>query len=108
MANITPQITREHGRVTVLWETMLDDDEGLKFDSPVGYNNRTVQVTGTFGSGGTVAIEGTLDGTNWFELTDFTAAGGVGIVNPLKGIRPHVTAGDGTTDLDVTIVFTVD
>lgn len=75
-----------------------------------GSGDRTVQVTGTFGSGGTVVIEGTLDGTNFATLKDaggtalsITAAGVRSVLENVLAIRPRVTAGDGTTSLTVTL-----
>jgi hypothetical protein len=68
--------------------------------------DRTVQVTGTFGAAGTCIVEGSLDGTNWFQLHDpanalisFTAAGLKAIMEGPPFIRPRVTGGDGTTAL---------
>ena len=65
------------------------------------------QVTGTFGAGGSVRLEGSNDGTNWFALSPaaLTAAGffaPLGVLEYPKFIRPNVTAGDGTTALTVT------
>ena len=72
------------------------------------YPDRTVQVLGTFGTGGSISIEGSNDGTNWVVLSDplgnaltFTAAGLKQITEMPDMIRPHVTAGDGTTSLSV-------
>jgi len=72
--------------------------------------DRSVQVHGTFGVGGTVLIEGSNDGTNWYTLTDpqgnalsVTAAKIEAISEPTVYVRPRVTAGDGTTSLTVTI-----
>lgn len=73
------------------------------------YQDRTVQITGTFGSGGSVRIEGSNDGgTTWATLTDplgnsltFTSAGMKQITELPALIRPLVTAGDGTTSLNV-------
>jgi hypothetical protein len=69
-----------------------------------------VHVTGTFSVGGTVVLEGSNDGTNYSTLTDLTGtaisktSAGVSVVaeNP-RFIRPHVTAGDGSTSLTVTV-----
>lgn len=76
---------------------------------PIGYagsGQRTVEVNGTFGVGGTCVIEGTLDSVNWYQLTDlggaalsFTAAGLKGIREDTIAVRPRVTAGDVTTAL---------
>lgn len=84
--------------------------------SPVSYASNahagavTVQVTGTFGVGGTVVIEGSNDGTNYVTLNDaggaalsLTAAGLKAIRELPAYIRPRVTAGDGTTSLTVTL-----
>lgn len=74
---------------------------------------KTVQVTGTFGAGGEVTIQGSNDGTTWFTMTTtdatgaaaatFSAAGGAKLVENPRYIRPNITGGDGTTDLTVTI-----
>lgn len=73
------------------------------------YHDRTVQVLGTFGVGGSVSIQGSNDGgTTWVILNDplgnaltFTAAGLKPISALPHKIRPSVTAGDGTTAIDV-------
>jgi len=77
-----------------------------------GSGQRTIQVTGTFGAGGTCIVEGTLDNANWFQLNDlggtaisFTSAGLKSIREDVLAVRPRVTAGDGTTSL--TSVMTV-
>lgn len=92
------------------WIGLADDEEGDAV-TLIGYSDRSVQVTGTFGSSGSVQLEGSNDGTTFVLLTDnlgnnltFTAAGLKG-VGPLAAyIRPRVTVGDGTTDLDVHIL----
>jgi hypothetical protein len=77
-----------------------------------GYADKTVAITGTFGAGGNVAMEGSLDGANFFTLTDpqgnllnIPAAGPFikAITEAVIQIRPHVTGGDGTTSLTVTL-----
>jgi hypothetical protein len=92
------------------WEGLADGDTGVEVES-LAFADRTVQVIGTFGAGGELTMEGSNDGTNWVTLTDyagdaivFTAAGmSVVLENPFY-IRPNVTAGDGTTDLDVIVL----
>jgi len=91
--------------------TKATDDVGDAQEVP-GYADRSVQVTGTFGAGGSVRIEGSLDGTNYAVLTDpqgnaldITAAKIEAISENVRMIRPRVTAGDGTTTLVVTILF---
>lgn len=98
------------GIVKVEWSGLLNTDTGSLVDR-VEYADRSVQVTGTFGVGGNCRIEGSNDGANWATLTDpqgnaldITAAKIEAISeNPLY-VRPNITAGDGTTNLAVTIV----
>lgn len=73
--------------------------------------DRSVSVTGTFGAGGTLVIEGSNDGTNYYTLNDLqgsalsiTSAKLEGISEVPLYIRPRVTAGDGTTSLNVYLV----
>lgn len=93
-------------------------DDGAAIEMP-GSADRSVQVTGTLGAGGSVRIEGSnlptprtaaADGTfaDWFPLTDpqgnalnMAALGGEAITEGTRWIRPRVTAGDGTTSLTV-------
>lgn len=77
----------------------------------VGFPDRAVQVAGTFGVGGAVVIEGSIDGNNWAPLTDpqgnalsFTAAKIEAVTELVRFIRPRVTAGDGTTSLTVSLI----
>lgn len=61
--------------------------------------DRTVQVSGTFGSA-TVILQGSNDGSTWFPLTkpgataiSFTAAGGCAIVETPLYLRPSSSGG---------------
>lgn len=75
--------------------------------------DRCVQVDGTWGAGGAVAIEGSNDGTTYFTLNNaqgtaatFSAANGLKqIVEITRYARARVTAGDGTTSIKVTFVL---
>jgi len=78
----------------------------------VDFADRCVQVTGTFGTGGSVSLEGSNTGnTNEFiVLSDpqgnaltITAARIEQVLELPRYVRPRVTAGDGTTNLTVTI-----
>lgn len=111
MANITPASSNIGAHLTrYIWETMLDGDTGLAVEMGASAD-KTMQITGTFGAGGSVNIEGSNDGTNWEILEDadggaltFTSADLQLIRDNPQFIRANCTAGDGTTDLDVTIV----
>ncbi len=77
------------------------------------FPEKEVQVFGTFGAAGNVAIEGSLDGgTTWAVLNDIdgtslnvTAASIVKVRETLGRIRARVTAGDGTTSLTVVVAM---
>lgn len=116
MAAITP--TSNHPTVLPsiaingkLWETLTTTND---VGTPVQISrrtDRTVQVVGTF-DGCTVAIEGSLDGTNYSTLNDlqgsaltFTSARLEGVSEYVTWIRPHITvAGSGGADIDVYLI----
>lgn len=95
----------------VVWATMANGDTGQPVEIP-GYADKTIQVTGTFGTGGSVACEGSNDRVNFAALTNptgtviaITAANIQAVTEAVLQVRPHVTAGDGTTALVVTMFF---
>lgn len=92
------------------WSGLLNGDTGAWVEV-VDYADRTATITGTFGTGGSVTLQGSNDGTNAFALTDpqanaitKTAAAMELIVEAPRYIRPTVTAGDGSTNLAVQIL----
>jgi hypothetical protein len=103
--------------VVVSWLAMGNGDVGVDRNGAPGQGyvslpalpDRTVQVTGTFSTGGSVSIEGSNDGgTTWAILSDplgnaltFTAAGMKQITEMPDLIRAHVDGGDGSTSLNV-------
>lgn len=115
MAVITP--TKDHsissdGTVQQwTWSALANGDTGHPVEW-IQFADRCVSVTGTFGAGGTLVIQGSNDNTNWFTLNNaqsaalsFTASGLKQVVELPRYIRPSVTAGDGTTSLDVILVM---
>ena len=95
----------------VTWGPLLNTDDGVAFER-TEMSDRSVQVTGTFGTGGTLVIEGSNDGTNWRTLNDpqgtalsFTVAGLRQVQELTRLLRPRVTAGDGTTNLVCTMIL---
>jgi len=94
----------------ITWPSLANGDDG----GPVGgsgWADKSVQVEGTFGGGGTVVLEGSNDGTNYRTLNDpfgvplsFTAAGIHAITEATRYIRPRVTGGDGTTGITATVL----
>lgn len=94
--------------VTATWPAVPNGNQGDGHGGP--YITASFQATGTFGAGGSVRLEGSEDGVNYFALTP-TALVAAGIFAPLgvtehpKFIRPSVTAGDGTTAITVVGFF---
>ncbi|HET6497411.1 MAG TPA: hypothetical protein VM285_02985 [Polyangia bacterium] len=97
---------------TVLWSglTNATSDTGEPFPM-ASAADRSVQVKGTFGAGGTAVIEGSNDGITYATLNDpalaplsFNAAGLRQVTELPLWIRPRITAGDGTTDLEVILL----
>lgn len=100
-----------HTCVIATWPAMANGDDGRPLEL-ANFADRSVQVTGTFGAGGSVRIEGSIDGVNYAPLTDpqgnaldIMAAKIEAISEVVRYIRPRVTAGDGTTSLTVTMLL---
>ena len=92
-----------------LWETLTttaDTGSGIELSS---HADRSFHAVGTFGSGGTVDIQGSNDGTNWALLKDpfgndlqlNASAPLAALTEATRYVRPLISAGDGTTDIDV-------
>jgi len=99
-----------HGAVLYTWTGLLNGDTGTPVEVP-GHADKTAQIEGTFGAGGTCVIQGSNDGTNYQSLTDpqgnaisKTAAAIEMVEEHTRYIRPNITAGDGTTSLTVTLM----
>ncbi len=104
-------VVNDDKTVTVTWSGLLNNDTG----APVylaRYPDKTMQNTGTFGSGGKVTMQGSnLATPSWGALND---AQGV-VIAPTTNeciliagsslqIRPSVSDGDGDTDLVCTLI----
>jgi len=94
----------------LVWSGMSNGDDGAPFEL-AQYADRSVQVSGDFGAGGNLRIEGSLDGENYYVLGDpqgndlnFASGKIEAITELVRYIRPRVTAGDGTTSLTVTML----
>lgn len=95
------------------WTGLLNGDDGEPVALP-GYEQVSVQVEGTPGVGFAARWEGSNDGavagaTPTYEpltAADFAAVGIKPTIAPAYLQRPRITAGDGTTAIVVTAVFT--
>jgi hypothetical protein len=111
MAFVTDR-TQNDGILLVTWSGITNGNMGAAFMQGDWCGDRTAQVDGTFGVGGSLAIEGSIDGVNWYVLSDNT--GNTLNVTSLKVrnvfdaplyFRPHVTTGDGTTSLNMRLMM---
>ena len=114
MATRQPIFSRPEGDdsvVLVTWSGLLNGDDGAPLQL-IKYADRSVQVTGTFGTGGTLAVEGSNNGTDYVTLNNtagspltITTGSIRQILENTTLLRPRVTAGDGTTTLTVTALI---
>lgn len=111
---IKPVITEAGGRGYVATWSGLVVGETCEPVAFVGASDRTVQVLGTFGAGGSVSIEGSLQPvpSTYATLTDpqgnaltFTSAKLESISELVSFVRPNITGGDGTTALTVHLLM---
>lgn len=113
MATINPAVTLPGPNYSLrlaTWTPLLNSDQGAAF-SFVDWADRCFQVSGTFGTGGTIVLEGSNNGTDWSTLTDvagqamsYTAATVRQVSEAPQFVRPRVTAGDGTTSLTASLL----
>jgi hypothetical protein len=108
VTNFVPNSQAQLDHAVFAWPAVPNGNTG----QPVAYagRERSIQVEGTFGAGGSVSIEGSNDGQNYHVLNDssgtpltLTAAALKTIGDEAIFIRPKVTAGDGTTALNITL-----
>ncbi len=103
----TVQIVSGGSAKVISWVGLANGQSGDSVEDSL-WADRSVQVVGTFGTGGSVTIEGSNDGTNWSALTDpqgnnltFVTSKIETVIEIVRFIRPNVTAGDGTTAITV-------
>ena len=114
MATIAAVLTgpSNDGLIEVVWETLTTTNRPGSGVQLARAPDKTVQVFGTFGASASIAIEGSNDdGTTWFACHDITntvitlsVAGAVLVIENPKLIRPVLSNGDGSTDVDVYLV----
>jgi hypothetical protein len=96
----------------IQWTGLLNGDDGQPFAVLPFSGSIIAVVSGTFGVGAVVNLEGNLDPVtpNWLVLPtamQWTTAGGAvlkTVSDKPYQIRPKVASGDGTTSLTCTMV----
>ncbi len=112
MAVIPATVTRlPQGYTKVVWLTLTDTDTGAPVD--VGqYPDKSVQATGTFSGSASIAMQGSNDGGTTFGVLRDMRGSDIAlsttqpnsIAENTEQIRPSVTSGDGSTDIDVFLI----
>lgn len=105
-------ISKDGSAKSITWTPLTTANADGAPANWIEYADRCIQFTGTFGAGGTIVLQGSNDGTNWFTLTDAqtaaiskTAAALEQVVELPLYVRPFVSAGDGTTSLTAVLVM---
>jgi hypothetical protein len=105
------RVSSDGSSVLVTWTGLLQSssDDGAAVGLSA-WGSRTFQVTGTLGAAGAVTLEGSNDGVTWATLADKQGVPLVVATLGLKStqditvfVRPRITAGDGTTNLNVSV-----
>jgi hypothetical protein len=105
--------TLPNGVALVTWTGLLNGDNGSAVEVP-WMADKCVHVYGTMGAAGSVSIKGTnkspiVVGTDPIltnpqgNVITFTVAGMRQVLENPRYFYPHVTAGDGTTNLTVSV-----
>jgi hypothetical protein len=98
------------------WAALTTSQVGMPlgssiFEQHANFADRSVQVTGTFGTGGSVQIEGSNDGGTTYNIMNDAFGNALvltsGVIKQItetaERIRPNVTAGDATTAINVNL-----
>lgn len=119
MATRNPTVSNvlqdQGGVIQVIYTGLLNGDDGFPIDSQNwgAHSDRSIEVTGTLGAGGTLVWEGANDNVPTWQTLDnpagsplsFTALGTKEVLEVSRLQRPHVTGGDGTTNLNVAVIM---
>jgi hypothetical protein len=95
---ITPNITGDQSVMSIAWTPLTSTNTAGTAVAYPQWRDRTVAITGAFDSC-TVVLEGSIDGTNYFTLTDpqgnaisKTAAAMEAVTEMVRFVRPRRTA----------------
>lgn len=116
MSSTVTVVPKIDGRVAIAkWLNLPTAAAGDPSSNVWLYADRSVQMTGTFGSSvvSSVNIQGSNDGGNtWANLKDafgntisMASAGIAQITEVVDQIRPNVTGGDSTTAVNVYLIM---
>lgn len=116
MSTIATLAANNDGTAVASWASLASGETGQAVAIGGYAGPKTIQIGGTFGVGGSVAIQGSNDGTNWDTMSIFDLQAGAYVLltaistaqfamlieNP-RFVRAVVTGGDGSTAIRVFI-----
>jgi len=117
MSLVVKTVSQNDGSlISVVWSALTTTNTSGTPVNAAEWADRTVQFAGTFGAGGTVKLQGTLDAdplsSNYVDLADpqgnaisKTALSIEAVLELVQWIKPVVTAGDGTTSINATLLL---
>lgn len=93
------------------WEGFTTSGDVGEAIEHVSCRDRCVAFTGTWGSGGTMLLQGSNDNSNWFTLKDTLgnaiskiADGMSQVLEMPRYVRPKLSAGTGSIDINVILI----
>lgn len=96
--------------ILVTWTEVTEADDCAPVSMP-GHADKSILAIGTFDSAN-VAVHGSNDGTTYAALNDnggtvidITVAGAKQVVENTLWVKPVVTTGGATQDLDISMLF---
>jgi|ERR1700741_1410316 len=101
----------DNSYATLAYTLVTATPDGVPFEM-LNFSEICMQATGTFG-GATVTMQGSNDGTNYFNLTNvagstaasLTAAGGMQVIERPRYIRPNLTVVGAGATIVVTLML---
>jgi len=103
----------QQDQVLATWSSLLTTETGNKADLS-RWPTKSIQVSGNAGTGGSINVQGSNDGTTWATLDESPGDGlgtmAIGIKDILQNtryVRPVVVSGDEATNFKVQILATM-
>lgn len=113
MATVKPVVTRlNDDAALIVWANLSQvNDTAEACNSLSEYDDRSVQITGDFGTTGNIALHGSNNNTDYVILNDplgnlinFGVTGLKQVLEYTRSVKPVLSTPDGSTDLTVTMI----
>ena len=113
MATVKPAVSNlNDDSVLIVWAGMSQTNSDAEACNSLSqYDDRSVQITGDFGTTGNIALHGSNDNTNYVILNDplgnlinFGVTGLKQVLEYTRSVKPVLSTPDGSTNLTVTMI----